>query len=147
MFVLSITSVDNREPPRRFPWNPPQELTVGRAPDNRVVLSNDNKVSRAHLRMTFRDEKVWVADLGSTFGTWVNGERIVDAVPVSPSDSIRVGSFLLAIHPEGQAGEDRSGESGREPVAARRNDTGEDIGMDASYAAMVALYSDELMAM
>lgn len=147
MLVLSITSADNREPPRRFPWNPSQELTVGRAPDNRVVLSNDNKVSRAHLRMTFRDEKVWVADLGSTFGTWVNGERIVDAVPVSPADSIRVGSFLLAIHPEGQAGEDRSGEGGRAPAAARRNDTGEDISMDASYAAMVALYSDELMAM
>ncbi len=147
MLVLSITSADKREPPRRFPWEPTQELTVGRAPDNKVVLSNDNKVSRAHLRMTFRDEKVWVADLGSTFGTWVNGERIVDAVPVSPADSIRVGGFLLAIQPEVQAGEDRSGESGAAPVAARQNGTGEDISMDASYAAMVALYSDELMVM
>ncbi len=54
-----------------------QSATVGRAPDNDIVIG-DPATSGHHCRIELRGGAYWVSDLGSTNGTLVNGEPIID---------------------------------------------------------------------
>jgi pSer/pThr/pTyr-binding forkhead associated (FHA) protein len=51
------------------------EVTVGRAPDNDFVLSENGTVSRKHLRIVRQGEHYVAEDMGSACGFWVNGDR------------------------------------------------------------------------
>ena len=62
---LTLIARDGRTPERSVELNPAETNTVGRSPDNRVVL-NDPKVSRTHLRLVWRDGACWAG---------VGGER------------------------------------------------------------------------
>src|SRR5215470_3011384 len=75
----------------RFPL--PEGVTrVGRAPDNHVVVDGDgaSTVSLYHLEIRNQDGALQVHDLGSTNGTWVNGERISEGTIIPPA-TIRLG--------------------------------------------------------
>ena len=56
---------------------PSQMVTVGRAPDNDVVVG-DPATSGHHGRIELRNGFFWVSDLGSTNGTLVNGEPVIE---------------------------------------------------------------------
>ena len=56
---------------------PDQSATIGRAPDNDIVIG-DPATSGHHCRIEVRAGAYWVSDLGSTNGTLVNGEPIID---------------------------------------------------------------------
>ena len=71
------------------------ELTIGRGPDNGLVLE-DTQVSRSHALLVARHDRWWVEDRASANGTRVNGQR-VDRVAVGPGDEIRVGPFRLVL--------------------------------------------------
>ena len=60
---------------------------VGRAPDNHVVVDGDgaSTVSLYHLEIRNQDGVLHVRDLGSTNGTWVDGERIAEGTVVPPA--------------------------------------------------------------
>lgn len=64
------------------------------------VLLGDPWVSHCHCSLDMTDGGVIVHDFGSTNGTWVNGERIEEALLLS-GDRLRVGSteFIIAIRP------------------------------------------------
>ncbi len=70
-------------------------VEIGRTPDNDVVLS-DTKLSRHHCRLFEARDGVWVQDLSSRNGTFVNGERVEEAL-VRPGDRIRVGSSEIFV--------------------------------------------------
>lgn len=74
-------------------------LQIGRRPDNEIQLP-DSSVSRIHARLTFSDGNLFVEDLRSSGGTYVNDVRITDITPVSSNDRIRIGSFSIAIEEE-----------------------------------------------
>ncbi len=72
-------------------------LRVGRAPDNEIVL-NAPSVSRYHATLTYNNSSQPIlADLGSTNGTFVNGELLTQLRLLSPSDLIFLGGFLLRV--------------------------------------------------
>ncbi len=71
------------------------EVSVGRQ-DGDLVLE-DPEVSRRHAVLRRSGESVVVEDLGSTNGTFVNGERIAGATAVGPGDEVRVGQTTLEI--------------------------------------------------
>jgi pSer/pThr/pTyr-binding forkhead associated (FHA) protein len=50
-------------------------VRMGRSPDNDVIL-RDPATSGHHARLERREEQFWVVDLGSTNGTFVNGESV-----------------------------------------------------------------------
>ncbi|GAB4123886.1 MAG: DUF3662 and FHA domain-containing protein [Roseiflexaceae bacterium] len=52
-------------------------LTVGRGLNNDIILE-DTRVSRHHAQLRYRARKFWIADLGSSNGTFVNGERVTE---------------------------------------------------------------------
>jgi hypothetical protein len=70
-------------------------LTIGRAPDNGLVLF-DGRVSRHHARLYGRRGALLLADLGSTNGSWVNDRR-VEEMALGEGDRIRVGDTVLVV--------------------------------------------------
>ncbi|MGD0715860.1 MAG: FHA domain-containing protein [Gaiellaceae bacterium] len=71
------------------------EVTVGRGGQNDVVLEGDEFASSRHVRFEPRSDGVWVQDLGSTNGTFVNGARIDESCRLDPGDVVRVGETNL----------------------------------------------------
>jgi MoxR-like ATPase len=72
-------------------------LTIGRADDNRVVLSPEIAASRHHAELS-EDDGVWaVRDLGSLNGTFVNGERIEWPRVLRLGDKIKIASEVMVF--------------------------------------------------
>jgi hypothetical protein len=71
--------------------------TIGRDSDNQMMV-DDTTVSGRHAAVFYRDGRWWLEDLGSTNGTWVNGQPIQSTEPVSSGDLIQIGrvSFRLS---------------------------------------------------
>jgi pilus assembly protein CpaF len=72
------------------------EVTIGRVRGNDVVLPKGN-VSKHHCRLIVRNGEIFVEDLRSTNGTYVNGRKIVDATPISTTDKVFVGDFIIRL--------------------------------------------------
>jgi len=63
-------------------------------------IVNDASLSREHAHVELLDGAVWVQDLGSTNGTWVDGERIEQRAQVALGQSLALGSVTAVIVPE-----------------------------------------------
>jgi hypothetical protein len=72
-------------------------VTVGRGGQNDLVLTGDDFASARHARIEARGDGVWVQDLESTNGTYVNGSRVVGAQRLDPGDVLRVGETDLRV--------------------------------------------------
>jgi len=70
-------------------------LTVGRSFENDVSIDGDEFASARHLRIEPRRDGVWVHDLGSTNGTYVNGERVEEPRRLERGDVVAVGATEL----------------------------------------------------
>jgi hypothetical protein len=69
---------------------------VGRDRASELPLNGDEFASGRHARIEPRADGVWIEDLGSTNGTFVNGERITSE-RLSPGDVVRVGQTELRL--------------------------------------------------
>lgn len=80
------------------------ELVIGRSTPGLGSLGGDSEISRVHSRV-YHDPsgQLIVEDLGSTNGTFVNGNRIAAATPLRAGDQLRVGQTTMTV--EGGAGE------------------------------------------
>ena len=72
---------------------PNQMITIGRAPDNDVVVG-DPATSGHHGRIEVRTGSFWISDLGSTNGTQVNGEQVIEK-QLTDGDMIAIGQNAL----------------------------------------------------
>jgi hypothetical protein len=70
-------------------------LTVGRSSHNDLQLERDEYASSAHARIEPRRDGVWVEDVGSTNGTYLNGIRLTRAKRLTPGDIVRIGETEL----------------------------------------------------
>ena len=73
----------------------PVALTLGRSGDNAVALPRDEFASGRHARVEAHRDGVWVFDLASTNGTYVNGERVDGRHRLKPGDIVRIGGTEL----------------------------------------------------
>lgn len=71
-----------------------EALELGREPDNDAMLP-DPKVSRHHARIQRDGERYVLADLGSSNGTFVNGERVAAPARLEDGDVIMIGDVEL----------------------------------------------------
>jgi pSer/pThr/pTyr-binding forkhead associated (FHA) protein len=70
-------------------------LTIGRGAPNDIRLDEDEFVSAHHARIDPRRDGVWVEDIGSTNGTFVNGTRLDRPHRLTPGDIVRIGDTDL----------------------------------------------------
>ncbi|MGM9516120.1 ATPase, T2SS/T4P/T4SS family [Roseateles sp. DB2] len=80
----------------------PQQMTgtrciVGKDGDCDLVLSGW-KVSRRHAELFVSNERVYVRDLDSSFGTWLGEQRVGDTMPVPAGSPLRIGGHTLRAH-------------------------------------------------
>jgi hypothetical protein len=68
-----------------------EPLTIGRGPLNDLQFDKDDFASGRHALVDPRRDGVWVEDLGSTNGTFVNGVRLTSNRRLAPGDVLRIG--------------------------------------------------------
>ncbi|CAB4566234.1 MAG: FHA domain-containing protein [Actinobacteria bacterium] len=71
-------------------------ITIGRASICDLTLEDDF-ISSRHLRISMQSDGYVVEDLGSTNGTWVEGERLSEPVLIKPGVRIKMGRNTLTI--------------------------------------------------
>ncbi len=73
------------------------EMTVGRAGGCAVLLTADTFVSQLHARLFRRDGDIFVEDLGSTNGTFLNGKQVSAPVSIRKGDKIQFGRTTVEV--------------------------------------------------
>ena len=71
------------------------QLTIGRGGQNDITIRSDEYASARHARFEPRQDGVWVQDLGSTNGTYLNGARLERPRRLSDGDVVRIGETDL----------------------------------------------------
>jgi hypothetical protein len=92
-----------------FPIATDKQVIIGRSSDLDMVLVED-MVSRKHARITMQADQIWIEDLGSTNGTFVNGEKIKRA-RLKEGDRVLIGTSILKLVP---------GDAPRDAIDAKR---------------------------
>lgn len=69
---------------------------IGRAKGSDIVLKGW-RTAKLHATIEFRDGELWITDQGSSDGTWVNRERVIEHGPLDFSDEIIVGNTAISV--------------------------------------------------
>ena len=72
------------------------QLNIGRDSSNEITI-NDAEVSRRHARLTFQGGKYVLEDLGSTNGTFVNGQRLAGPRVLKAGEVVSFGEQIVLV--------------------------------------------------
>ncbi|MBD3236637.1 MAG: SpoIIE family protein phosphatase [Candidatus Eisenbacteria bacterium] len=86
----------------RFPLRPGRNA-LGRSSRNDIDLQNPS-VSRQHAELEVTPQGAHLRDLGSSNGSWVNGQPVTSAVALRPGDRLRLGDQELRFEVAGEQG-------------------------------------------
>src|SRR3954447_2714073 len=78
-----------------FPLRMEREIIIGRSSDLDMVLVED-MVSRKHAKISTAGGQVTIQDMGSTNGTFVNGEKVKKA-RIKEGDRILIGTSIIKL--------------------------------------------------
>jgi diguanylate cyclase (GGDEF)-like protein len=93
MWILTLRSPASE--PHEYVLKP-GKTTLGRKPDNDIVIADDS-ASRLHAEIFCQGDLAVVYDLGSTNGTFVNRERLTQPHTLRPEDQIRIGQHVGSL--------------------------------------------------
>lgn len=96
-FGLYVVFGENKG--EEFPLDQPQ-FVIGRAADCDLQV-DCSMVSRRHCELTCRDERLYIRDLDSHNGTFVNKEKANGQQELGPGDTIAIGMrmYRVVLHP------------------------------------------------
>jgi len=66
-------------------------LKIGKSSINDIVLLNDSTISRSHAELIIDNQSVFIVDLNSLNGTFVNGNKIAFKTKLNPLDVVKIG--------------------------------------------------------
>jgi hypothetical protein len=93
------------------------ELVIGRSSEGFGSLKGDPEISRRHAQISRTDEgRLYISDLGSTNGTFVNGNKIEGSAWLSPGDVVKVGQSTMKVG--GGAADPGATRIGQSPTSA-----------------------------
>ena len=93
--LLALRFISGKYQGGEYPLGTQPEIVVGRSSDLDMVLVED-MVSRRHARIACTDNQILIEDLGSTNGTFVNGEKISRAT-LKEGDRVLIGTSILKV--------------------------------------------------
>lgn len=73
-----------------------QPLLIGRAQDAGLILEDDYASGR-HARLFPQGSRWFLEDLGSTNGTFVQGNQLTRTMPIDPGTGIRIGKTVMEL--------------------------------------------------
>ena len=92
-----------------IPLSTQQPVVLGRDPTAANFMLSDDRVSRVHAMVLFRDHQYLVKDLNSSNGTFLNGRRVTGASPLKAGDRIGIAPFSLEFVQPLPSGDDAAG--------------------------------------
>jgi hypothetical protein len=95
MSKLALRFISGKHKGNEYLLPPSGEVCIGRSSDIDVVLIED-MVSRKHAQITINGNELKIEDLGSTNGTFVNGERITE-MKLQQGDRILIGTSIMKL--------------------------------------------------
>jgi pSer/pThr/pTyr-binding forkhead associated (FHA) protein len=72
-------------------------ITIGRDPENHLVIPDDEYCSADHARIYWEGGKLMLEDLNSSNGTAVNDQMLNGAQPLAPGDVLKFGRTVFRI--------------------------------------------------
>ena len=72
------------------------QMSVGRDPSSAIVLAS-NTASRAHAQLSIQEGELFVEDLGSSNGTYLNGQKITSLSKVAAGDQLRFDTIAFSV--------------------------------------------------
>ncbi|MBI3018563.1 MAG: GGDEF domain-containing protein, partial [Deltaproteobacteria bacterium] len=94
-----LVLIEGRPLGRKFPLLPPK-VCLGRGKKADLSI-DDQSVSQVHSEVVIKNQQVFISDLGSTNGTFVNDARITRATLLKEGDSVRIGTTIFKFLPAG----------------------------------------------
>ncbi len=88
--TASITAISGPRTGLSFQLEPHTEITLGRSPDAGIQVV-DTGISRTHIRMHFDGASVFVKDLTSANGTYVNSTKLTGKIEIKNGDQVSIG--------------------------------------------------------
>jgi predicted component of type VI protein secretion system len=73
------------------------EIIVGRDASNTISI-NDSEISRKHAKLNLHGAAYVIQDLGSTNGTFINGQRVTGTQVLNPGDSVSFGENIILLY-------------------------------------------------
>ena len=95
-----------------------EQFSIGRDSSNEISI-NDSEVSRRHARLAFQGGKFVIEDLGSTNGTYVNGQRLTGQRVLKSGEVISLGEKIELVYEAVEADPGATMVSSRKAPAAR----------------------------
>ena len=117
---------------------PGKSYALGRSEDSALVLE-DNKVSRRHAEIRCENGACVITDMGSSFGTFVNGRKISTSATLKAGDELMLGNMQLTV-----AAEDDAAPAAKKAPRAAPAAPAED---EASFDVLDLLYTEEMLAL
>ncbi|MCX6512982.1 MAG: FHA domain-containing protein [Actinobacteria bacterium] len=74
-----------------------KDATIGRASTCDVSIPADSFASTVHARIAFDEDGLYIEDLGSTNGTYVNAERVAGRTSLRRGDTVQVGESVFEV--------------------------------------------------
>ncbi|MDR0965036.1 MAG: FHA domain-containing protein [Myxococcales bacterium] len=103
--MFSLKFISGKYQGGEFPLVSGKQLIIGRAPELELALIED-MVSRKHAKLTVTDDgRITLEDLGSSNGTFVNGEQITKPMRLKEGDRVLIGTSILKLVQQGSAQE------------------------------------------
>jgi len=73
-----------------------EEITIGRAAGCQVTI-DDTYASQLHARVFQRDGQIFVEDIGSTNGTYLNRTKVTGPMVIQRGDQLQIGNTILEL--------------------------------------------------
>jgi phosphoserine phosphatase RsbU/P len=98
----TLVILQGPDPGRQFLIGPGTSL-IGRQPDAAVYLES-LAVSRSHAQIVDEKDEYFVEDVGSSNGTFVNGQAVSGRIALTDRDTLQIGPYLMVLRPDPQVG-------------------------------------------
>jgi serine phosphatase RsbU (regulator of sigma subunit)/pSer/pThr/pTyr-binding forkhead associated (FHA) protein len=98
----TLVILQGPDPGRQFMIGPGTSL-IGRQPDANVYLES-LAVSRSHAQIVDEKNEYFVEDVGSSNGTFVNGQAVSGRIALTDRDTLQIGPYLMVLRPDPQLG-------------------------------------------
>jgi len=93
MFVLGPSNHEMKE--HTLDISEGMDISVGRERGD-IILAN-NRVSKRHARFVVKDSLLYIQDLNSTNGVYVNGLKITGSTVLHHMDSVRIEDYVFIV--------------------------------------------------